>query len=56
MKKAEIIGDSNGNIDNNLEKPNYLSSVIQSYATSVLTPSTSRIENNMTFDLEQISK
>lgn len=56
MKKAEIIGDSGFSASGLTERPNYLSSVIQSHATSVLTPSTLTGDNSISFDLDQISK
>jgi len=55
MKKAEILGDNSFNGDY-YERPNYLSSVIQSHATSVLTPTSQSGDNIIKFDLDQISK
>ncbi len=65
MKQANILGAVNTNTNtysNNKgysEHPNYMSSVIQSYSTTVLShsPSINRIgEPEMTFDLDSISK
>lgn len=58
MKKAEIIGDTNSSAFGLTERPNYLSSVIQSHATSVLTssPMTGSGDSSISFDLDQISK
>jgi hypothetical protein len=55
MKIAEIIGNSS-DAGNELQRPNYLSSVIQSHSTSVLTPSAMSGDNSIVFDLDQISK
>lgn len=57
MKKAEILGGDINESTGLTERPNYLSSVIRSYSTSVLTPSNQMGKNNnMTFDLDKISK
>ncbi len=57
MKKVEIIGDQSALGSGLTERPNYLSSVIQSHATSVLNPSSiTGGDNGISFDLDQISK
>ena len=57
MKQASILGATNSNYGYS-ERPNYLSPVIQSFATSVLSHSsatTKRGDSSMSFDLDQIS-
>jgi len=56
MKKAEILGDSGSSASGLTERPNYLSSIIQSHTTSVLTPYNPSGDNSISFDLDQISK
>lgn len=59
MKQANILGGNNFHSNGFSERPNYLSPVIQSFSTTVLshTPSINRRgEPDMTFDLDNISK
>jgi len=59
MKQANILGGANSYSNGFSERPNYLSPVIQSFSTTVMshTPSVNnRGEPDMTFDLDNISK
>lgn len=59
MKQARLLGDTASGNTGFSERPNYLSSVIHGYSTSVLSHSSmlnKRGEQDMTFDLDNISK